>query len=110
MATIEIDVPLVKILKGAPRRVMHPVRLQGTKADIRIRAMFDPGWEAMPVIEWDADQLKLEDMVNLMIRAGRQVGIGEGRPFSRNSAGCGWGQFKVVSYSLAPAREFQIGE
>jgi hypothetical protein len=28
---------------------------------------------------------------------GRQVGIGEGRPDSRNSCGMGWGLFEIVN-------------
>jgi len=32
----------------------------------------------------------------LLARVGMQVGIGEGRPDSKNSAGMGWGLFEVV--------------
>lgn len=35
------------------------------------------------------------DIVNLMMRVGQQVGIGEGRPDSKNSAGMGWGLFDI---------------
>jgi hypothetical protein len=35
------------------------------------------------------------DIVNLLARMGEQVGIGEGRADSRNSAGLGFGAFKV---------------
>lgn len=34
-------------------------------------------------------------MVNLLSRAGLQVGIGEGRPDSKKSAGMGYGLFTV---------------
>jgi hypothetical protein len=33
--------------------------------------------------------------MNLFLRAGLQVGIGEGRPNSPNSFGLGWGRFEV---------------
>jgi hypothetical protein len=33
--------------------------------------------------------------MNLMLRAGQQVGIGEGRPDSPNSNGLGWGRFAL---------------
>lgn len=35
------------------------------------------------------------DVANLMNRVGAQVGIGEGRPDSKNSAGMGWGLFSI---------------
>ena len=35
------------------------------------------------------------DVTNLMQRVGMQVGIGEGRPDSRDSAGLGWGTFRL---------------
>jgi hypothetical protein len=35
--------------------------------------------------------------VNLFNRVGQQVGVGEGRPDSRNSAGMGMGLFNVES-------------
>jgi len=34
-------------------------------------------------------------LTNLLARAGLQVGIGEGRPDSKNSAGMGWGLFQI---------------
>jgi hypothetical protein len=36
------------------------------------------------------------DVVNLIARVGLQVGIGEGRPDSKESAGLGYGLFEVV--------------
>jgi hypothetical protein len=35
-------------------------------------------------------------VTNLMQRVGLQVGIGEGRPDSRESAGLGWGTFAIA--------------
>lgn len=87
--------PLVRITKGEPKYREDLVRIQQT-TDIHARAMFEPGWEAKVCIQWDDDQFKLEDVTNLLVRLGQQVGIGEGRPDSRTSAGMGWGTFEVL--------------
>jgi len=86
---------LVKITKGKPEMRMDHVRLETGVADIRSRPMWAPGWEAKVTIRWDADQFTLEDVTNLMMRVGMQVGIGEGRPDSKKSAGMGWGLFEL---------------
>jgi hypothetical protein len=54
-------------------------------------------WSAVVGIEFDADMITPESIVNLLDRAGRQVGICEGRPFSKDSCGMGWGTFEVVT-------------
>jgi hypothetical protein len=36
------------------------------------------------------------DVVNLISRVGLQVGIGEGRPDSKQSAGLGYGLFEIL--------------
>jgi hypothetical protein len=41
------------------------------------------------------DQFTHQDVANLMTRVGLQVGLGEGRPDSKNSAGMGWGLFQI---------------
>jgi len=87
--------PLVKIL-GEPHRVDHPVRNESGVMDIRPRPMWDAGWASKLVIRWDADQFTIQDVTNLLLRVGRQIGIGEGRPDSRNSAGLGWGLFDLA--------------
>lgn len=87
--------PLVKITKGEPWHHRGYVRLETGVADIRSRAMWNPEWEAEVRITFDADQFTLSDVSNLLMRVGMQVGIGEGRPDSKKSAGMGWGTFKV---------------
>jgi hypothetical protein len=87
--------PLVKITKGQPRYVEHMVRLETGVADIRPRPMWNPGWEAKVTLRWDGDQFSIDDVANLLQRVGSQVGLLEGRPDSKNSAGCGWGTFTV---------------
>lgn len=93
--------PLVKLKADKPERLESLVRLQGmgNPADVRIRPMWRE-WEADLTVEFDADTITAESVVNLLDRAGRQVGVGEGRPFSKNSNGQGWGTFSVVSHSF----------
>ncbi len=87
--------PLVRITKGEPHYCEHAVRNDSGVADIRPRAMWDEGWEAIVRVRFDADQFSTSDVVNLFARVGQQVGILEGRPFSKNSAGQGWGLFEI---------------
>ena len=77
--------PLVKMRKGTPHRSDLAVRLETGVIDIRPRPMWNPGWEADLRVRFDADQFSLEDVANLLMRVGTQVGIGEGRPDSKNS-------------------------
>ncbi len=89
--------PLVKITKGEPHYFEGPVKNDNGVADLRARPMWDPGWEAIIRMRYDADMFSSTDVANLIARVGEQVGIGEGRPNSKDSTGCGWGQFKVVN-------------
>ncbi len=89
--------PLVKITKGKPKYFESVVRIQGTTCDIHARALWEPGWEAVVRISYDADQFTLSDVANLLSRVGKQNGILEGRPVSKTSAGCGWGLFDVCN-------------
>jgi hypothetical protein len=85
--------PLVKI-KGKPEKVEHAVRNASGVVDIRVRAMWRE-WTAMLRVSFDASQFSIVDITNLLLRVGTQVGIGEGRPDSRMSAGMGWGTFRI---------------
>jgi len=87
--------PLVKITKGTPKMVIHPVRNTNGGTDQRPRPMWSPGWECVVRVQFDQDWFSLEDVVNLMNRVGLQNGIGEGRPNSTKSVGCDWGRFEV---------------
>lgn len=87
--------PLVKITKGEPHMHIGPVRNASGVADLRARPMWAPGWESILTIDFDADILSATDVVNLISRVGRQCGVCEGRPNSKESAGCGWGLFDV---------------
>jgi len=86
--------PLVRLQGPPPERTQMHVRNDNGSADIRIRPMWRE-WRADVTVEFDADMITAESVVNLLDRAGRQVGVGAGRPFSKNSVGQGWGTFTV---------------
>jgi hypothetical protein len=86
--------PLVRIV-GEPHIHEASVRNESGVADIRWRPMWNE-WSSVVRVTWDEDQFSATDVMNLMLRAGLQVGIGEGRPSSPNSMGLGWGRFEVV--------------
>jgi hypothetical protein len=88
--------PLIKITKGKPKRTDFAVRNETGVADIRPRPMWDEGWEAVVQVQFDADQFTVEDVSNLLMRMGAQVGIGAGRPDSKDSTGMGWGTFRLA--------------
>jgi hypothetical protein len=88
--------PLVRITHGEPERHDAMVRVASGDPDIRSRPMWKPGWRATLRIRYDADMLQASHVVNLLARAGHQVGIGEGRPDSKDSCGMGWGTFRVL--------------
>jgi hypothetical protein len=89
-------VPLIKI-EGEPEKAKHMVRNATGVADIRVRPMWRE-WGATLRIKYDADQFSLEDITNLLARVGQQVGLGEGRPDSKSSAGMGWGTFMIEGH------------
>jgi hypothetical protein len=89
--------PLVRIY-GEPMVHEGLVRNATGVADVRWRPMWRQ-WHAFVRVVYDADQFTLEDVSNLLARAGMQVGIGEGRPDSKMSAGMGWGTFRIAAES-----------
>lgn len=89
--------PLVKIIQGKPVRRDFPVKLADGSTDILPRAFFDE-WVANVKVQWDGDQFSAEDVFNLMSRVGIQVGVGAGRPDSKNSTGMGWGTFRLENH------------
>jgi len=86
--------PLV-LIDGTPRRHDANVRLESGVASISIRPMWVE-WSATLTVKWDGDQFSENDVINLLERAGQQVGIGEGRPDSKKSNGMGWGTFTLL--------------
>ena len=84
--------PLVRIIAGEPEYTEMATRNETGVVDIRARPMWRK-WGMTLRIRYDADQFALVDVANLVHRAGQQVGICEGRPDSKKSAGLGWGMF-----------------
>ena len=84
-----------KLKNAVPRHVEHMVKLPNGVADIRVRAMYD-SWQSRIRIRFDADMFTPADIANLMMRAGMQVGIGEGRADSPSGCGMDWGHFECV--------------
>lgn len=85
--------PLVRIY-GEPQRHESYARNESGVADLRWRPMWLE-WHCLLKLRWDADQFSASDLMNLLNRAGMQVGVGEGRPDSANSNGLGWGTFEI---------------
>ncbi len=88
--------PLVKLDAPKPERTELVVRNATGVCDIRVRPIWRK-WGANIRVRFDADQFSSTDVVNLLSRAGQQIGIGEGRPFGKQSAGLGYGLFAVES-------------
>ena len=87
--------PLIRI-HGEPKRHTTYARNDNGSVDIRVRPMWET-WHCIVRVRYDRDMFSAEDVVNLMMRVGCQVGIGEGRPDSKNSAGMGWGLFEIAN-------------
>lgn len=89
----EPEYALIRI-HGEPRMLESMGRLDNGSVCPIHRPCYDE-WSAKIRIRFDADQFTLTDVSNLLMRVGEQVGLGEGRPDSKNSAGMGWGMFKI---------------
>lgn len=87
---------LIRILKAKPVMQQDIARVETGQAYVTIRSAYHD-WSAKLRVRFDADQFTVGDVSNLLARAGAQVGIGEGRPDSKNSAGMGWGVFRIVN-------------
>jgi hypothetical protein len=94
-------VPLIRIQSPAPyEENIGPARNANGGFDLRARPMWRE-WHMDVRIAFDADMFTLSDIANLLLRAGLQVGIGEGRADSRSSCGTGWGSFTVEATDAA---------
>jgi len=94
----EPQIPLVKI-NGKPIKQEDIAQTSTKQPYVCVRAAYHD-WGANLKIRWDADQFTIDDIFNLLTRVGVQVGICEGRPDSKSSAGMGWGLFSVESGKL----------
>ena len=86
--------PIV-LIEGEPRQHSSYARNETGVVDIRVRPMWEE-WAMVLRVTWDADQFTVTDVANLLLRAGMQVGVGEGRPNSKKSFGLGWGTFRIA--------------
>lgn len=93
--------PLVR-LEGNPVPHEATVRNETGVVDIRVRPMWRD-WGCKLRVRFDSDQFSVQDVTNLLARVGMQVGIGEGRPDSRDSAGMGWGLFELEAAAAVAA-------
>ncbi len=93
----EPQIPLIRILGCEPVKQEDMARVETGQPYVTVRAAYHE-WSAKLHIRWDGDQFTAEDVSNLLMRVGMQVGIGEGRPDSKNSAGMGWGTFDLVGH------------
>jgi hypothetical protein len=91
---------LVKIEGKPTQRIDHVRHMMTT--NLAVRAAFWP-WKAKLRITFDSERFQLSDVINLLMRAGLQVGIGEGRPGSKRSVGMGWGRFSVETKGVVAA-------
>lgn len=87
------QIPLIRII-GKPVKQEDMARVETGQPYVTVRAAYH-NWRAKIRIRFDADQFTLQDVTNLIARVGLQVGLGEGRPDSKNSAGMGWGLFTI---------------
>ncbi len=87
--------PLVKIISDPPEVDERIVRNANKQPDVRIRPRYNE-WRMNIRVRYDASIFTAKDIVNLMMRAGIQNGLGEGRPFSKLSTGIDLGTFRVL--------------
>ena len=93
---VEEGTPLIRLDAPEPEISIMAVRNATGVMDLRARPIWRPGWRMAITMRWDQDQFGLSDITNLLARVGLQVGIGEARPDSRESAGLGYGLFRLI--------------
>lgn len=89
----EPQIPLIRIY-GKSVMQDDMARVETGQPYVTIRAAYHK-WNAKVKLRWDADQFSIHDITNLLARVGLQVGICEGRPDSKKTAGMGWGLFHI---------------
>jgi hypothetical protein len=90
--------PLVRILGSEAKMDVRTARNANArgKSTIVARPRYD-NWKMKVRISFDQGQFSDQDVYNLMMRAGYQVGICVGRPDSKDSAGMGMGTFVITN-------------
>jgi hypothetical protein len=92
----EPQIPLVRIIGKPTLQTDHVRNKNSGQFSVSTRAAYH-NWQADVRLKWDGDRFTLADVANLLSRVGQQVGIGCGRPDSKESAGMGWGLFTVAA-------------
>jgi len=92
---LEPQIPLIRIYGKAVKQE-DMARVETGQPYVTVRAAYHD-WSAKVQIRWDADQFSIQDVSNLLMRVGQQVGLCEGRYDSKNSAGLGWGCFELTN-------------
>lgn len=105
----EPQIPLIRILDCEPVKQEDMARVETGQPYVTVRAAYH-AWKADVRIRWDEDQFTLEDITNLLMRVGLQVGLCEGRPDSPKSAGMGWGLFEIAKTPEAEKPQAQKKE
>jgi len=98
----EPQIPLVRIY-AKPTLQRDVGRVETGTPYVTVRPAYH-NWKAKVRVRWDGDQFTAEDVANLMMRVGQQIGIGEGRPYSKKSAGMGWGTFRLTNKDIVATR------
>ena len=91
---LQDGIPLVRVYGNSETFTAHTRNATGV-VDVRSRPMYRD-WAIKLRVRFDADQFNAQDVYNLIARVGGQVGLCEGRPDSKSSAGCGFGTFEIV--------------
>jgi len=86
--------PIVHFSKGKPEPFISFVKI-GQTVSLVARPRWRPGWEMRLRIRFDENLLKAKDIMTLLQAMGKNIGVGAGRPFSKTSAGLGWGTFVI---------------
>src|SRR4029434_3765307 len=91
----EDGTPLVRIHSSlGHEQSSMPVRNASGVMDLRSRPLWRE-WSMNVRLRYDQDILSQQDIINLMLRVGLQVGVGEGRPYGREGNGIGFGLFQL---------------
>jgi len=87
--TIEAD--LIPLQAATPVMREDPRGIKGVRSSLIYRAWFQE-WEAELPIRFDADLFSDQQVLNLLARAGEQVGIGNWRPEKKGN----FGRFEII--------------
>lgn len=87
---------LIKLTCAPPEMFIAAGILPNGSPNVSARPRFRR-WACELRVRYDGDQFEEKDIANLLSRAGSQVGWGEGRWFSKNSNGMGWGSFRLAT-------------